>query len=123
MARKLINLDLDDLEKLAAMNCTQDEAAAWFGIGLRTFARKLEQRQYREVWEYGRGKGRVSIRRLQLEAARRGNVVMLIWLGKQLLGQRDRQEVTVVTVDAVDAEIARLEAQLAKQPTGPASTN
>lgn len=34
--------------------------------------------------------GRVSLRRLQWRQAQKGNVTMLIWLGKQLLKQRDQ---------------------------------
>ena len=29
-----------------------------------------------------------------MKAAERGNVAMLIWLGKQMLGQSDKQEIT-----------------------------
>ncbi|HLC04806.1 MAG TPA: hypothetical protein VJK02_17360 [Anaerolineales bacterium] len=36
----------------------------------------------------------MSLRRLQLAKAKRGNVVMLIWLGKQFLGQSDKREVS-----------------------------
>ena len=38
-----------------------------------------------------------TLRRWQYNAARRGNVTMQIWLGKQFLGQKDRNEVTVTT--------------------------
>lgn len=31
---------------------------------------------------------------MQLKAAEGGNVTMLIWLGKQLLGQKDKSELT-----------------------------
>jgi len=34
--------------------------------------------------------GRVSLRRAQFKAAHAGNPAMLIWLGKQNLGQRDQ---------------------------------
>ena len=37
---------------------------------------------------------RTSLRRWQYEKAKDGNVAMLIWLGKQLLGQRDRIDET-----------------------------
>jgi hypothetical protein len=38
--------------------------------------------------------GRMSLRRLQWKKAQEGNTTMLIWLGKQYLGQSDKQELT-----------------------------
>jgi hypothetical protein len=40
---------------------------------------------------------------MQWDAAKKGNVVMMIWLGKQYLGQRDKQDIhtdgeTVLTI-------------------------
>jgi hypothetical protein len=40
-----------------------------------------------------------SLRRKQLDIAKAGNVTMLIWLGKQILGQRDIQPPKVVQED------------------------
>jgi len=87
--RRPAAIDLDDLKKLAAMQCTQEEAAAWFGIARETLNRKLRQAKYRDAWHDGQANGRISIRRKQFQ---RGTDTMLIWLGKQYLGQRDRPE-------------------------------
>ena len=38
--------------------------------------------------------GKASLRRMQYGAANKGNVTMQIWLGKQYLGQNDKQEIT-----------------------------
>lgn len=40
-----------------------------------------------------------SLRRKQIERAESGNATMLIWLGKQLLGQRDVPDPVQVEVD------------------------
>ena len=37
----------------------------------------------------GRAKGRISVRRAQMKLLEAGNATMGVWLGKQLLGQRD----------------------------------
>ena len=37
----------------------------------------------------GRAKGRISVRRGQMKLLESGNAAIAIWLGKQLLGQRD----------------------------------
>lgn len=39
--------------------------------------------------------GRISIRRAQFQSANKGNTSMLIWLGKQYLGQKEQQEITL----------------------------
>ena len=36
---------------------------------------------------------KIALRKKQIEMAMDGNVQMLIWLGKQYLGQQDKQEV------------------------------
>jgi hypothetical protein len=40
----------------------------------------------------GRERAKASLRCLQWKAARAGNVTMLVWLGKQILGQRDTRD-------------------------------
>lgn len=38
--------------------------------------------------------GKRSLRRMQWKSAKGGNATMQIWLGKQLLGQTDKQDIT-----------------------------
>jgi len=87
--RKPLDLDLTELEKLAAMHCTQEEVAAWFGTTHKTISLKLRQEPYKSAWERGLGKGNISLRRQQFARAEAGDKTMLIWLGKQWLGQKD----------------------------------
>ena len=86
LGRGNIDLDLHLLEDLASIACTQVEAAAVLRVHPATFKRKLKQCKYREAWETGLASGRASLRRRQW---RKNSDTMLIWLGKQLLGQRD----------------------------------
>lgn len=51
--------------------------------------RRTIQRRFATVIENGRANGRMSLKRKQFDLAMKGNVTMLIWLGKQTLGQRD----------------------------------
>ena len=39
--------------------------------------------------ERGKAKGRISVRRAQMRLLEAGNATMGVWLGKQLIGQRD----------------------------------
>lgn len=86
-------MTVDALERLAKLNCTQAEIAAYFGISLTAVEVSLaEDANLRAAYDRGIQTGRLSIRRAQFRAADAGNPTMLIWLGKQLLGQKDRVE-------------------------------
>src|ERR1041384_4158901 len=88
--RKAIPIDLLELEKLSALQCTVEEIAAWFRVTARTIANRRERDpEFRDVMERGRAMGRISVRRSQMKLMDGGNAAMGIWLGKQLLGQRD----------------------------------
>lgn len=88
MGRKLLDIDPDDVFRLASMQCTNKEIGAFFGCDETTIAKRFSTELSK-----GRETGKMSLRRKQLEVAKSGNVTMLIWLGKQYLGQSDKQEV------------------------------
>lgn len=87
--RKPIEIDLEQLEKLCIWQCTDQEIASWFGVSVRTIVSRRKRRAFAEVMERGRAKGQISLRRAQMKLAEQGNAAILIWLGKQLLNQRD----------------------------------
>ncbi len=91
--RKPAKIDLADLEKLCGLQCTDEEIAAWFGVHTKTIERRRKVAAFAEVMERGRMKGRISLRRAQMRLAET-NPTMMIWLGKQYLSQKDRQEFT-----------------------------
>jgi hypothetical protein len=82
-------IDLAELERLSAMQCTDEEVAAWFGVTTRTIERRRKNAKFAEVMDRGKAKGRISVRRQQLKLLEAGNATMGVWLGKQILGQRD----------------------------------
>jgi len=85
----MVNIDLVELEKLCSLQCTDEEIAAWFGVSTRTIESRRKQPQFSEVMNRGKAKGRISVRRAQMKLLESGNGTMGVWLGKQLLGQRD----------------------------------
>lgn len=88
--------DLTHVENLAALSCTDNELAAVYEVCQKTIQReKQDNPSFAEAVERGRNRGKVSLRRKQMEAAQGGNVTMLIWLGKQLLGQSEKSDITV----------------------------
>ena len=71
---------------LAKIHCTQAEIAAILGCSVDTLTRDAE---FCGIYQNGLNEGKKSLRRYQWANAEKGNVTMQIWLGKQLLGQRD----------------------------------
>jgi hypothetical protein len=87
--RKPVEIDLEDWEKLYAMQSTVEEIAGFFGVSTRTIEGRLKKPQYAEAALRARAKGRISVRRQQMHLLNKGNVRMAIWLGKQMLGQKE----------------------------------
>ena len=90
MAARRSEIDLIELEKLCQLSCTDEEIAAWFGTSTRTIERRRREPKFAEIMARGKAKGRISVRRMQMKLLEQGNATMGIWLGKQLLGQRDQ---------------------------------
>jgi hypothetical protein len=104
MARPLKKILLSDgqIRKLAEMHCTDLEIASLSGVDSDTIARR-----FGKIIAKGRDEGKKRLRRLQWEAATKGNVVMQIWLGKQLLGQRDSFDHNISSI-TVNTDVKKL---------------
>ena len=87
MARPRKEIDPKLVQDLAAIGCKTTDISRIVGVSVDT----LDRRFAAEI-EKGRSNLRTSLRRWQLEAAKKGNVAMLIWLGKQILQQSDKIE-------------------------------
>ena len=85
MARpKKYNIDKEQVKKLATLGCTNKEIGDFFGCSA-----DLIEKSYSEYLTKGRAEMKMRLRQLQWKSAEKGNAVMLIWLGKQILGQSD----------------------------------
>lgn len=82
--KKTYKLDRDLIFKLASIHCTYQEIADCVG----TSATTLEKR-YKGIVEKGRAEGKKSLRRAQVDKALAGDARMLMFLGKNWLGQQD----------------------------------
>ncbi len=87
--RKVVEIDLLELEKLSMLHCTDEDLAAWFGVSTRTIEKRRKNPEFAAVTARGRAKGRISVRRSQMKGMEGGHAGMGIWLGKQWLGQRE----------------------------------
>ena len=89
MARpKKYDIDTEEVQKLAGYGCTNIEIADFFGC-----SSDLIEKSYSEFLTKGRANLKKRLRKAQLDTALSGNSTMLIWLGKQMLGQVDKQEI------------------------------
>ena len=83
----------NQLRLLGQLRCTEAEAAGHFKISLSTFKNFLSSfEKANEAWEEGHLSFNRQLRGKQIEQMQAGNVTMLIWLGKQFLGQKDKHE-------------------------------
>jgi hypothetical protein len=92
--------DLEQIEGLARIHCTDEEIASVVGCHVDTITvRKKNDPAFLEVMQRGKGNGRMVLRRMQWQRAKGGSDTMLIWLGKQLLGQKDRETLNIGNAD------------------------
>ena len=89
-------IDYALLDKFCEMQCTQEEIANFFNIDADTLNARVKEEYEMTFSDYfakKRGTGKMSLRRMQWTSAAKGNIAMQIFLGKNLLGQADKQEV------------------------------
>ena len=93
------------LVELIKIQCTRDEICEVLGMSDTTLTRRIAERKiegvtnFEALYKKHQGEGKASLRREQWKAAQGGNPTMLVWLGKQVLGQKDRQEVDNTSSD------------------------
>tara|TARA_Y100001963_G_C6676442_1_gene397673 strand:- start:101 stop:427 length:327 start_codon:yes stop_codon:yes gene_type:complete len=88
IGRPLKDIPKLKVEQLAQYGCTNVEIAQFFEVDESTI-----RKRFSENLTKGRSAGKIRLRQLQIEACERGSVPMLIWMGKQMLGQTDKAEV------------------------------
>ena len=72
------------------MGVSQKEAAQYLGITRDQLQGELRRRpELQEAYNQGLAEVKLSLRGRQIQKALEGNVQMLIWMGKQLLGQAE----------------------------------
>lgn len=88
MGRPLKKIDERTVRAMASVGATNTEIAEFFGIGEATV-----RRRFGEILTKGHASRKVRLRQMQWKACKTGNTALLIWLGKQMLSQTDKQEV------------------------------
>lgn len=81
-------LDEQQVEYLASIGVTDADIAILAGVSESTVRRRFDTQL-----KTGRVSLRTRLRKAMVDSALSGNVTMQIWLSKQFLGMRDKQDV------------------------------
>lgn len=106
-------VDYSKLDAMCAIHCTGEECASLLEMDYEALNRALKRDGHGGFKEYFKVKGangKMSLRRKQYDQAMSGNSTMLIWLGKQWLGQSDKMEQST----EVDAKITDVKITVVK---------
>jgi len=107
-------IDWKQVDRLLEAGCTGTQVAARIGIHPDTLyiaCRDTHNLTFSAYAEEKRASGDSILQQAQFQQAVKGNVTMLIWLGKQRLGQRDKSDVEINATfkkaqDLTDDELA-----------------
>ena len=110
MARPLTEIDWDQVDKMCEIHCTGEEQASILGVDYDTLNAACKRDKGIGFSDYFKQKssgGKMSLRRRQYTSAMDGNTTMLVWLGKNWLGQSDMprpepQEVPPIVIERAD---------------------
>lgn len=84
IGRNKVVIPEDEVAQLSQYHCTNKEMADFYGVPLQTF-----MDNFRDIINKNRIITKQRLRKAQLDLALKGDRVMLIWLGKNILGQAE----------------------------------
>ena len=86
-------IDKELFEDLCKILCTKDEICNILNVDEKTltkWCKKIYREGFSDIYKKLTDDGKSSLRRAQYKAALSGNATMLVWMGKQFLGQTDK---------------------------------
>lgn len=106
-------LNFEQLEKCMGWQCTEEEISDFFNMSIETLNTRCKEHYgetFLETYKKHSATGRMSLRRYQFNLAKT-NAAMAIWLGKQMLGQREpAYDLNVKNTTLDDDTLERLKA-------------
>ena len=101
MGRKKKEIDLSQVEEMAAEFCTQEEIADDMGFERTLFNRRKD---ISAAFARGKNSGKMSLRHQMWNAARAGDRTMMIFLAKNELGYADAPKADPANIEKRDIE-------------------
>lgn len=102
MARPVKTVDFEKLARICQYPMTNEDIAAIMDLSVDTIYRAIKKEYGIDFAEYKKQKQssmRFTLLAKQIEVAKGGNIAMLIWLGKQYLGQSDKQDQNITSAN------------------------
>lgn len=96
LGRPKADIDWNQVDKLLQAHCSGAEIAAYFGLNKATLYDRCKTDNNMPFSDYSqqkKAKGNSLLKAKQYSIAMRGDKTMLVWLGKQYLGQKEKHEV------------------------------
>lgn len=106
--RPPIQIKWQQFEALCGLHCTLEEICDVLNVDNKTLEKKVKEyykKGFSEVFALKKGKGKVSLRRMQWKLAEK-NPAMAIFLGKNYLKQSDSQLIEIENADEYCKRIA-----------------
>lgn len=101
--RKKTEINWEKVNTMLKAGCEGTAIAMAIGISADTLYRHVKDRYNADFGPYAllkKNEGREMLRMKQWEVAMKGDRTMLVWLGKNLLDQKDRSEIAVTQEEA-----------------------
>ena len=116
MARPEKKIDWKKVDDLLISGCHGTEIAPEFDMHVNTFYERVEKQYNMSFTDYSaqkRYQGDGILRHVQFLKAKDGDNTMLVWLGKNRLGQREKEEEKTISPEAI-VQAAQLIEQINK---------
>lgn len=101
----------EQFEKLCGLQCTKEEIAGFFNCSpdtIENFCKRTYNDNFSAVYKEYSSQGKISLRRYQFKLAEK-SAAMAIFLGKNMLGQSDKDD---VQLELLRAQLAYTKAKL-----------
>lgn len=105
--RPYFPIDWETVDKMCAIQCTGEEIAGVIGCDYDTLNAACKREAgcgFSDYFAKKSASGKMALRRKQYTTAMDGNPTMLVWLGKQWLGQTDRVETAITELPQIRIE-------------------
>lgn len=115
--KDLTDKEWDSVKYLCMIHCTGEEIAGVMQMDYDTLNRICKDKYGYPISEYiknNQSNGKMSLRRAQWKLAEAGNPTMLIWLGRQWLGQCEKIDMSLGVSDK-SGEVAALDEYFSKR--------
>ena len=103
--------EIDEVRELAGEGNSVDDIANLMGVSSDALR---NNENYSRAIALGVADMKANLRHWQMQAAQSGNVTMLVWLGKVVLGQREETEATI-KLQREDDDLTKSLSNLAKE--------